>query len=118
MAYCKNCHKLRNRRAFLKNIKKRKDYRNEYRKRPDVKQREYERTKQMYGLYRERQLARMKVYHALKNGKLNRKSCEQCDNKNVQAHHDDYNKPLEVRWLCRLHHNEVHGKTGLIRALQ
>lgn len=26
----------------------------------------------------------------------------------VQAHHDDYNKPLEVRWLCQPHHHEWH----------
>ena len=26
----------------------------------------------------------------------------------VQAHHDDYNSPLSVRWLCQQHHYEWH----------
>ena len=27
---------------------------------------------------------------------------------NVEAHHNDYNKPLEIRWLCRNCHREWH----------
>lgn len=27
------------------------------------------------------------------------------------AHHDNYTKPLEVRWLCRQHHAAVHNST-------
>lgn len=26
---------------------------------------------------------------------------------NLEAHHPDHSKPLEVIWLCRFHHNEV-----------
>lgn len=32
----------------------------------------------------------------------------------VHAHHDDYNKPLEVRWLCKTHHHEWHKKNKAI----
>lgn len=30
----------------------------------------------------------------------------------ANAHHDDYAKPLEVRWLCALHHQRHHADTG------
>jgi len=53
---------------------------------------------------------------AIKKGILHPTNCEQCgalyrfvDGRlAVQAHHDDYNKPLEVRWLCQKCHHEWH----------
>jgi hypothetical protein len=42
-------------------------------------------------------------------GSLKPLPCEECGStKDVVAHHPDYEKPLEVRWLCRVHHYEVH----------
>ena len=48
------------------------------------------------------------VSHALANKKLEKKHCEVCGAEKAEAHHDDYNKPLEVRWLCRACHIEWH----------
>ncbi len=47
--------------------------------------------------------------HAIRDGKINRQSCEirGCEGL-PEAHHDDYNEPLNVRWLCFKHHREHH----------
>jgi transposase-like protein len=35
--------------------------------------------------------------------------CETCRAKNnIHAHHDDYTKPLDVRWLCASCHKRHH----------
>lgn len=44
---------------------------------------------------------------AQKRGKLTPSPCEVCGSTDVQKHHDDYAKPLEVRWLCPVHHREA-----------
>ena len=49
------------------------------------------------------------VSNAVRGGKLTKLPCEVCGSTvSVQAHHDDYSKPLVVRWLCVKHHNELH----------
>lgn len=54
---------------------------------------------------------------AMKLGQLVRQPCEICGDTAVQAHHDDYSKPLDVRWLCRSHHVGLHkAQARLIRA--
>jgi hypothetical protein len=47
---------------------------------------------------------------AIARGDLVRQPCEVCGVEPAQAHHDDYSKPLDVRWLCRKHHGEQHRK--------
>lgn len=46
--------------------------------------------------------------NAIRDGRLIRKPCEVCGVVKVQAHHEDYSKPLEVVWLCVKHHRERH----------
>lgn len=48
------------------------------------------------------------VARALRKGTLEKQPCEECGKTAVHAHHDDYTKPLEVRWLCAKHHGETH----------
>ena len=41
------------------------------------------------------------VRRAIRSGELNPGPCETCGNESCNyAHHDDYSKPLSVRWLC------------------
>ena len=40
------------------------------------------------------------------------KNCEICGNPKVDAHHDDYSRPRDVRWLCRAHHRQHHALHG------
>lgn len=47
---------------------------------------------------------------AIKKGILIKQPCKVCGIEKVEAHHEDYGKPLEVIWLCRDHHHELHKK--------
>ena len=49
----------------------------------------------------------------IKSGILIKQPCEVCGvMEKVEAHHDDYTKPMDVRWLCRSHHAEHHRLTN------
>jgi len=54
----------------------------------------------------------MKVSRAIKAGILEPEPCKICGAIDVQAHHEDYSKPLDVVWFCRKHHAEHHKKVG------
>lgn len=52
------------------------------------------------------------VSRAIKDGTLTRQPCEVCGDIRSVAHHGDYLKPLEVRWLCAAHHADWHTEFG------
>lgn len=53
-------------------------------------------------------LAHLTVRNAMRLGLLERQPCEVCGDPKSEAHHDDYDRPLDVTWLCRAHHRAVH----------
>lgn len=61
-----------------------------------------------------RDKARRTLQAAVKSGAIARPdTCERCGAKpqarrEIQAHHADYSKPLEVSWLCRDCHQKHH----------
>ena len=55
------------------------------------------------------------VGSAIRDGRLKKKPCEVCGSMtNLHAHHDDYAKPLDVRWLCAKHHHRMHGERRIV----
>jgi hypothetical protein len=71
-------------------------------------EREYARRQRYIEKYPERVKANRKVRYAILKGELTKQPCQVCDAIKVIAHHKDYTKPLDVIWLCELHHKELH----------
>jgi hypothetical protein len=62
--------------------------------------------------YPRRRKARGVIGDAIRCGKLIRPEvCSSCGASGLtEAHHEDYSKPLEVVWLCKQCHAQVHRK--------
>ena len=68
-------------------------------------------------LYRERNpnkyRAHTLVNNATRDKRLFKEPCEVCGTTDkIHGHHDDYLKPLNVRWLCSAHHSQWHAENG------
>ena len=105
---CKECTKRDVQENYRVNVEHYVAYEKERAQRP-------ERKKAQRTYLRERRPAHKRnatviTSNAIRAGRLVRQPCEVCGALKVEAHHDDYNKPLDVRWLCRKHHLEHHGK--------
>lgn len=66
--------------------------------------RDWRKTHPLNAEQRRRDIARSYAGVYLRRGKIKRCPCEVCGSTDAQMHHDDYSKPLEVRWLCRKCH--------------
>ena len=53
------------------------------------------------------------VNNAIRDGRLHQECCELCDKEEgCHAHHNDYAKPLNVKWLCAACHSQWHRDNG------
>ena len=109
-------YKKKNREEVLRKMRERarrnrpamNEYKRKFRK-TEVYKSWYERYKQKNKIkFDARKVLRDSVYR----GKIIRKPCMRCGSKTmVEGHHPDYSKPLDVLWLCRKHHQELHLST-------
>lgn len=47
---------------------------------------------------------------ALRRGLVEQKPCRVCGSADSEAHHPDYDRPMDVNWLCRAHHKAEHAR--------
>lgn len=103
---CKECDRAR-RAANADAIRARDRERD---RRPDRQASRKQRREAAEQKFPERRAARMAVHNAILAGRIVRSGCEVCGESNAQAHHDDYSRPLSIRWLCALHHAQHHAR--------
>lgn len=120
---CKACHNKRSI-GWTKANKERVNANNRERaKREDVKEKrkkiytsDVNREKQRLAVQRYRlrkpfvDIAHRAIRFALEKKEISRPSnCSACDaTGKIEAHHDDYSKPMQIRWLCKGCHETWH----------
>lgn len=120
---CKECQKENSRQAREKNAEQYRQYDKDRANNPDrvAARREYSRTEagkeshaKAIKKYQQtstlKRAAHILVGNALRDGKIVRAEVyETCGSSGkIEGHHDDYTKPLEVRWLCERCHKDWH----------
>jgi hypothetical protein len=70
--------------------------------------REWKKTHPLKGEARQRQIARSYANSYKKRGVLKPQPCQWCGRQATKMHHPDYDKPLQVEWLCDPCHHRLH----------
>jgi hypothetical protein len=123
---CKGCVKARSRKNIQDNPERVKAYERSRAKDPKRMEarRQYQKTetgkaaatkaKQKYiETNPKKRSVHITTGNAIRDGKLIKGDCEVCGTtENIVAHHCDYDKPLDVMWLCSQHHSDWHAENG------
>jgi hypothetical protein len=70
--------------------------------------REWRKTHRLTGEALKRANVRSYANTYLGRGHIERTPCADCGGPGEQMHHDDYDRPLDVTWLCKPCHRERH----------
>ena len=105
---CKVCTNLDANKHRLENLEKVREYDRKRAKEPHRIALNKEQTK----MWREADARRTKCHNAvaraIRNGGLVQQPCARCSSEKTLAHHESYDFPLEVVWLCQPCHKQRH----------
>lgn len=110
--YCKKCYNNMSKKWPSGQFEERRKVVANYRERNRDKINNY------FQEYRENNLEKCRaqdaVKVALRANQLNKAdTCSKCgSSRNIQAHHEDYTKPLDIVWLCASCHKQLHMSKG------
>lgn len=114
-AHCKQCQRERDRARF-EDPATRAEHNEKckaYQKSEAGKAAHFKATQKYKETSPKKRSAHIQVGNALRGGILRKGPCEVCGtSQQVVGHHDDYDRPLSVRWLCETHHKEWHREHG------
>ena len=105
---CKECNKKDVLEHRLKNLYRIREYDRERAKNADRRKSNTEVNKAWRAEDVRRQKCHGAVRQAIINGTLVKVPCIRCGEVKSLAHHDDYDKPLDVMWLCQPCHKQRH----------
>ena len=117
--YCKDCDKKRMREYRERNVERLRAYDNNRHNKAERIRKNNIRLANRSDLPDDYHMAHSKVKYAIKTGKLLRpRICEVCGCEcKPEAHHVDYDRPLDVVWLCPPCHKKLHNGKGEAVAL-
>jgi hypothetical protein len=105
--WCKPCKSAYNVDSARRNRETKRKNNNAYHSRISAKRAEA--TAKWRASHPEKRIAHQAVQTAVRNGSLKKKPCEVCGSTvRIHAHHDNYEKKLDVIWVCQTHHMERH----------
>jgi len=106
---CKECNKADVHKHRRENIERIREYDRKRAKEKHRIQAAADYTKQWRKDHEIKYKAHLAVNNALRSGKLTKTPCIRCgSNEYVVGHHEDYNKPLDIWWLCEVCHKQRH----------
>ena len=110
---CKSCTKSDVSKNRLKNIDAFRAYDRLRAKLPHRKKLALELERIRRRLDRRKTHCHNKLTRAVRKGLIDRMPCIVCGEKRTHAHHESYDRPLDVVWYCAVHHSARHRQMAI-----
>jgi len=92
-----------------KRVQARKDYAERMKNDPIAKEKKKLYTKKYQDKHAIKRAAHLILGYEVKKGNITLTPCKKCFNTDdLNAHHEDYTKPLDIVWLCKTCHGKRH----------
>jgi hypothetical protein len=111
---CKECTKKDVNKHRLENLEKIRQYDRDRSKNPHRIKLALETNRKWRKEDKRRSNSHNAVARALKKGEIVKMNCIVCGSEKSMAHHESYDRPLDVVWYCQIHHKERHKQMAIL----